>query len=129
MHKVTFGHNGATYTVRTKTGRDEYLYNATLYDVAKAVCDVKGIDTEHVPLSLDMLITQFVRWVIVTDIQDSALPVCQLYEPAVVGFFDAWVQATLDAELWAKWQQAYNQAQRVADDPLAAAPAPTNTSA
>lgn len=124
-----FEWNGSRFTVRPLTGMDQEFYLPLLVDVAGVVCKARGYTVDDLPRVLDKLISTFVKWAQVTTIDGDALPACNLLTGDVLAYFDAWANAvTSNQELWSMWKDAFEDANRIDNDPLPSTPVLSNAS-
>lgn len=124
-----FEWNGSRFTVRPLTGMDHEFYLPLLVDVAGVVCKARGYTVDDLPRVLDKLISTFVKWAQVTTIDGDALPACNLLTGDVLAYFDAWANAvTSNQELWSMWKDAFEDANRIDNDPLPSTPVLSNAS-
>jgi hypothetical protein len=122
-----FEHEGVRYTVRTLTqAREQQVINRAI-DVLEAVAMQQGYDIENpnhlssYPFSLQSAALTFARLTLATTIEgDPAHPVAEtIFDYIDPSFFGRWALCIeRNDDLYQKWQDAYNAANKAEDTPL-----------
>lgn len=129
---TTFEHEGAVYTCRALTEGEAQDAADLAIDLLNTVCTSKGLpfDEERksyisaYPYSLQAPAYNFARWhkATVIDGSPSHTQPETFFDYLNPEFFGRWVlEVQRSGDLWSKWDEAFNSAQKASDTPLAEA--------